>query len=88
MWNFKNVLDALKSFYNKTHNYIISYTRALVEKAKFNNTRISFIWVPLHCGIRGNKHVDLLTKRAIHDGVDENFKVPFSDPFFIPKLLI
>ncbi|KYN02860.1 hypothetical protein ALC62_06310 [Cyphomyrmex costatus] len=50
----KSVLETLKGFRNKTNNYIIYYIRALIEEAKFNNSQITFIWIPSHRGIKGN----------------------------------
>lgn len=81
----KSVLDVLSNYRNKTNNYIIFYIRALVEEAKFRNTQILFIWIPSHCGIRGNETADRLAKRAIREGSETNFKIPYSDLFYIPK---
>lgn len=79
----KSVLNALSGYNNQSNNYIICYIRALVEEAKFRNTMVFFIWIPSHRGIRGNETVDLLAKRAIREGSDPNFKVPYSDLFYL-----
>ena len=44
-----------------------------------------FIWIPSHYGIQSNEIVDQLAKRAIHEGLDTNFKAPYSDLFHISK---
>ncbi|KYM96273.1 PREDICTED: uncharacterized protein LOC108779613 [Cyphomyrmex costatus] len=83
--DFKSVLETLKGFRNKTNNYIVCYIRALIEEAKFNNSHITFIWIPSHRGIKGNETADELAKKAIREGIDSNFKVPYSDLYIIPK---
>ncbi|KYQ49822.1 hypothetical protein ALC60_11098 [Trachymyrmex zeteki] len=53
--------------------------KAGLEETETSGMRIQFIWVPSHRGIAGNEKADQLAKRAIRQGIEPNFKVPYSD---------
>ncbi|XP_018305171.1 ribonuclease H1, partial [Mycetomoellerius zeteki] len=75
----KSVLETISSYNNRTNNYLIPLIKAVLEEAEANGTRIQFVWVPSHKGIAGNEKADNLAKRAIRQGIEPNFKVPYSD---------
>ncbi|XP_018367425.1 PREDICTED: uncharacterized protein LOC108763958 [Trachymyrmex cornetzi] len=81
----KSVLEAVKSFRNPTNNYLIPLIRSVLVKAESKGTEINFIWIPSHRGISGNEKADQLAKRAIRQGIERNFKVPYSDLCAVTK---
>ncbi|XP_018305536.1 uncharacterized protein [Mycetomoellerius zeteki] len=75
----KSVLESIRGSHNYTNNYLIPLIKSVLEEAETKGTSIQFIWVPSHRGIEGNERADQLAKRAIRQGIEPNFKVPYSD---------
>ncbi|XP_018315708.1 RNA-directed DNA polymerase from mobile element jockey-like [Mycetomoellerius zeteki] len=75
----KSVLEAVKSYKNPSNNYLIPLIKSVVEEAESKGIEIYFIWIPSHRGVEGNEKADQLAKRAIRQGIEPNFKVPYSD---------
>jgi len=75
----KIVLEALGSLLSHNKNYLIHYIRKSWLNCIHNGTELYLFWVLSHKGIRGNKVVDSLAKKATVKGYKPNFKIPFPD---------
>ena len=50
----------------KTHHIIYGIKR-IIQRLQQNQYNIDFMWIPSHCGIKGNEKVDQLAKQAIQE---------------------
>uniref|UniRef100_A0A6P7GYB1 Uncharacterized protein LOC114348355 n=1 Tax=Diabrotica virgifera virgifera TaxID=50390 RepID=A0A6P7GYB1_DIAVI len=71
----KSALQKLKHLQSTSKiKYIILEILQKVEELNKDFKTIHLIWVKSHCGILGNETVDVLAKRAIHEGEGTKYK--------------
>uniref|UniRef100_A0A6P7GCL1 ribonuclease H n=1 Tax=Diabrotica virgifera virgifera TaxID=50390 RepID=A0A6P7GCL1_DIAVI len=71
----KSALQKIKHLQSTSKiNYIILEILQKVEELNKDFKTIHLIWVKSHCGILGNETVDVLAKRAIHEGEGTKYK--------------
>ena len=62
-----------------TDNPLICQVMNLLWALKDKGTRVSFCWVPSHCGIEGNEIMDQLAKETVDHDIDPLTTVHFAD---------
>ena len=62
-----------------TENCLICHIMNLLWLLSDRGTRVSFCWVPSHCGIEGNERVDQLAKETLDQEIDPLASVHYTD---------
>ena len=62
-----------------TENPLICHIMNLLWALSDKGTRVSFCWVPSHCGIEGNEIVDQLAKETLDHDIDPLATVHYAD---------
>ena len=69
----------LKTRAEDTENPLICHIMNLLWALSDKGTRVSFCWVPSHCGIEGNEIVDQLAKETLDHDIDPLATVHYAD---------
>ena len=76
----KSALTKLRNCENTASaSYLISEIVNLCFQLKNNNKDISFVWIGAHIGIPENEFVDQEAKDASINGINADFKIPYTD---------
>lgn len=86
----KSALQTLNKFPFKLKSQYdtIFKIKELLHKCQECNYDVRFIWVPSHCGIRGNEIADRLANEAVFDGDVHPYKNFIHDLANLPKRFI
>ncbi len=74
MTDSRSLLDSLKTPPRHQEQRLRVLSKILGERAV--HCPCDLIWVPSHCGVTRNEHVDMLAKQALTTSLDEQVQVP------------
>lgn len=69
-----SVIQSLNNLHNKNPN-----VQLIQDKIYTSNKNFKLIWIPSHIGIVQNEIADSEAKAAIHEPLDENYKINMND---------